>query len=140
MDEGGPLTPSPVKLGTCVLLRGKLFLSCKTPADRVHVWVVPRPPPRHNQKLLPSLASLILLPAPREGGTSEQSCTEQNKQSDASGGGWEEGKRIGWGEVNTAVWLMMFWKCCRRCRRCCHDFQLTLNARLYAQINCELLL
>lgn len=48
-------------------------------------------------------------------------------ESGASGGRCRRGE-----EVNTVVWVVMFWK-----RR---DFQLTLNARLFAQINCELLL
>lgn len=108
---------------------GGTILVLQTAVDRVHVWVVPRLPPHHNQKLLPPLASLILLPAPRKGGMSEQSCGEQNKQSDASGGGCEEGEveSLGWrwGCEHCKIWLMTFWKYGR-----CHDFQLALNARL----------
>lgn len=42
--------------------------------------MVPPAALHHNQKPLPPLASLILLPAPGEGGMSGQSCGEQNKQ------------------------------------------------------------
>lgn len=88
-ERWGPLTLSPVKTGN-VPVCGETISVLQTLTDRVQVWVVPpQVTSHHNQKLLPPLASFILLPAPGEGGMSQQSYPEQNpaKQTDTGASG-----------------------------------------------------